>query len=122
MASRKSASQATQIYQRFLQICEQWPIDTSRQGRDLGSHIKENLKTQFQDRKIEEKEASRMLDSLIKISSNYYKEKYPRRCEIAFTQEAQKSGAYDFILSTDFQKQVKEKRPGFFARLAGKKE
>ena len=78
MASRKSAAQATQLYQRFLQICEQWPIDSRRQGRDLGSHIKENLETRFRDRQIEEQEASKMLDSLIKISSNYYRNKYPR--------------------------------------------
>ncbi|XP_028406034.1 ubiquinol-cytochrome-c reductase complex assembly factor 2-like [Dendronephthya gigantea] len=121
MASRKSAAQASQLYQRFLQICEQWPIDSTRQGRDLGSHIKENLETKFRDRQIEEKEASRMLDSLIKISSNYYRNKYPRARETAFTQEAQKSGAYNYVLSTDFQNTVKEKRPGFFARLTGKK-
>ena len=53
MAARRSTKQACQLYQRFLQICEQWPIDSSRHGRDLGSHIKENLETKFRDKQIE---------------------------------------------------------------------
>lgn len=54
-------------------------------------------------------EAEKMLDSLIKISSNYYRNKYPRKAETAFTGDLQavKEGAKHY-LSTDMQKKSKE--------------
>lgn len=51
MASRKVL--ASKVYQRFLQICEQWPVDNSRVGRDLGAHIKENFGLQMKNSKME---------------------------------------------------------------------
>ena len=51
MASRKVL--ASKVYQRFLQICEQWPVDNSRAGRDLGAHIKENFGLRIKDSQME---------------------------------------------------------------------
>ena len=41
MATRKAL--APKLYKRFLQVCEQWPVDQNRLGRDLGEHLKGNL-------------------------------------------------------------------------------
>lgn len=41
MASRKVL--APKLYKKFLQVCEQWPVDHNRLGRDLGEHLKGSL-------------------------------------------------------------------------------
>ncbi|XP_031572495.1 ubiquinol-cytochrome-c reductase complex assembly factor 2-like [Actinia tenebrosa] len=117
MASR-SRSLTPQLYQRFRQVCEQWPVDKTRCGRDLGAHIKENFGANMKNSKIDTNEAEKMLDSLVKISSNYYKEKYPRKRDTAFsTDVAKEAGA---VLSTQYQNQVREKA-SIWHKLVGKK-
>ncbi|XP_073251435.1 ubiquinol-cytochrome c reductase complex assembly factor 2-like [Porites lutea] len=108
MATRKAL--APKLYKRFLQVCEQWPVDQNRLGRDLGEHLKGNLVPRIKKSQIESKEAEKMLDSLIKISSNYYRTKYPRKAETAFTGDLPtvKEGA-KFYLSTDMQKRSTER-------------
>ncbi|XP_020617917.1 ubiquinol-cytochrome-c reductase complex assembly factor 2-like [Orbicella faveolata] len=83
MASKSAL--APKLYKRFLQVCEQWPVDQNRLGRDLGEHLNRNLVPRIKNAQIDPKEAEKMLDSLIKISSNYYRNKYPRKKETAFT-------------------------------------
>lgn len=41
MASKSAL--APKLYKRFLQVCEQWPVDQNRLGRDLGEHLNRNL-------------------------------------------------------------------------------
>jgi len=79
-------------------------------GRDFGEHIKGSLVPRIKKSEIGPKEAEKMLDSLIKISSNYYKNKYPRKAETAFTGDLQcvKEGARVY-LSSDMQKKSKER-------------
>lgn len=107
MASRKVL--APKLYKKFLQVCEQWPVDQNRLGRDFGEHLKGSLVPRIKKSEIDTKEAEKMLDSLMKISSNYYRNKYPRKAETAFTGdlEAVKEGARHY-LSTDMQKKSKE--------------
>lgn len=108
MASRKVL--APKLYKKFLQVCEQWPVDHNRLGRDLGEHLKGSLVPRIKKSEISSIEAEKMLDSLIKISSNYYRNKYPRKAETAFTGdlEAVKEGA-KYYLSSDMQKKSKER-------------
>ncbi|EDO33763.1 predicted protein [Nematostella vectensis] len=118
MASR-SRSLAPKLFQRFLQVCEQWPVDKSRVGRDLGAHIKENFGAHLKENKLNAKDAERMLDSLVKISSNYYREKYPRERNTAFTTDVAKEAGY--VLSTEYQNQVRDKK-SFWDRLTNRKK
>ncbi|KAL9961586.1 hypothetical protein ACROYT_G030553 [Oculina patagonica] len=108
MASRSAL--APKLYKRFLQVCEQWPVDQNRLGRDLGEHLKGNLVPRIKNDQIDPKEAEKMLDSLIKISTNYYRNKYPRIKETAFTGDNLQTckAAASFYLSSDMQKKSKE--------------
>ncbi|PFX16765.1 ubiquinol-cytochrome-c reductase complex assembly factor 2-like [Stylophora pistillata] len=119
MASRQAL--APKLYKRFLQVCEQWPVDQNRLGRDLGEHLKGNLVPRIKNSQIDPKEAEKMLDSLLKISSNYYRNKYPRQKETAFTtnsvQDCQEAASY--YLSSDFQK--KSKQQSWWEKLIRKK-
>lgn len=51
MASKRLL--APKLYQRFLQVCEQWPVDKSKVGRDLGAHLKENFGPNMKNAKID---------------------------------------------------------------------
>ncbi|KAJ7384842.1 Ubiquinol-cytochrome-c reductase complex assembly factor 2 [Desmophyllum pertusum] len=108
MASRKAL--APKLYKRFLQVCEQWPVDQQRLGRDLGEHLKGKLVPRIKNSQIDPKEAEKMLDSLIKISSNYYRNKYPRQKETAFTTDNLQTckDVASYYLSSDMQKKSKE--------------
>jgi len=108
MASKSAL--APKLYKRFLQVCEQWPVDQNRLGRDLGEHLNRNLVPRIKNAQIDPKEAEKMLDSLIKISSNYYRNKYPRKKETAFTGDNLQTckEAASFYLSSDMQKKSRE--------------
>lgn len=51
MASRKAL--APKLYKRFLQVCEQWPVDQQRLGRDLGEHLKGKLVPRIKNSQID---------------------------------------------------------------------
>ena len=51
MASRQAL--APKLYKRFLQVCEQWPVDQKRLGRDLGEHLKGNLVPRIKNSQID---------------------------------------------------------------------
>lgn len=51
MASRQAL--APKLYKRFLQVCEQWPVDQNRLGRDLGEHLKGNLVPRIKNSQID---------------------------------------------------------------------
>ncbi|XP_068122243.1 ubiquinol-cytochrome c reductase complex assembly factor 2 [Hyperolius riggenbachi] len=66
-------------YRRFLKLCEEWPVDESRRGRDLGAYLRQRVaqvfregeNTQIQDPEV----CDQMYESLNRINSNYYREK-----------------------------------------------
>lgn len=37
------------FYKDFLRICQQWPVDASRTGRDFGEQIRLNYDSKFKD-------------------------------------------------------------------------
>lgn len=51
MASKSAL--APKLYKRFLQVCEQWPVDQNRLGRDLGEHLKGNLVPRIKNDQID---------------------------------------------------------------------
>lgn len=68
-------------YRRFLKLCEAWPVDDTKVGRDLGAHIRERVAKAFQRGDasvIDEKKCDEMYESLYRISSNQHLKKYQR--------------------------------------------
>lgn len=68
-------------YRNFLRLCEEWPLDKSKAGRDLGAVVRQKIAEAFKQGEtsdIDTKECDRIYNSLRKINSNHYKHRYNR--------------------------------------------
>lgn len=36
-------------YRRFLKLCEEWPVDETKRGRDLGSYLRQRVAQAFRE-------------------------------------------------------------------------
>lgn len=43
----------TRFYRDFQRICKQWPVDTSKTGRDFGEHLRKSFDTKFKHGDLE---------------------------------------------------------------------
>ena len=107
------------FYKDFLRVCERWPVHTSRSGRDFGEHMRETIGNRLKEGDVDPMEARRTVDALMKISTNYYRDKYPRKREIAYTSQA--ADVYEKVLSNDGQSQVEPRRT-WWERFSKKKK
>ncbi|KAM5182540.1 ubiquinol-cytochrome c reductase complex assembly factor 2 isoform 1-T1 [Mantella aurantiaca] len=109
-------------YRRFLKLCEEWPVDETRRGRDLGAFLRQRVAQVFREgenTQIQDPEAcDQMYESLNRINSNYYKEKYPRLQDTSFTEITAEE--YRLVLATDSLKQLDEMKRGMWKRLVDK--
>ncbi|XP_027456789.1 ubiquinol-cytochrome-c reductase complex assembly factor 2 isoform X1 [Zalophus californianus] len=96
---------AASRYRRFLKLCEEWPVDETKRGRDLGAYLRQRVAQAFREgenTQIAEPEAcDQMYESLARLHSNYYKHKYPRPRDTSFSGLSVEE--YKLILSTAFQ-------------------
>ncbi|XP_037698368.1 ubiquinol-cytochrome-c reductase complex assembly factor 2 isoform X1 [Choloepus didactylus] len=80
---------AASRYRRFLKLCEEWPVDETKRGRDLGTYLRQRVAQAFREgenTQIAEPEAcDQMYESLARLHSNYYKHKYPRPRDTSFS-------------------------------------
>ncbi|XP_018602429.1 ubiquinol-cytochrome-c reductase complex assembly factor 2 [Scleropages formosus] len=76
-------------YRRFLKLCEEWPKDESKKGRDLGTFLRQRVALAFREGEntqiSDPEKCDQMYESLVRINSNYYKEKFPRAKDTSFT-------------------------------------
>nr|XP_012420451.1 PREDICTED: ubiquinol-cytochrome-c reductase complex assembly factor 2 isoform X1 [Odobenus rosmarus divergens] len=93
---------AASRYRRFLKLCEEWPVDETKRGRDLGAYLRQRVAQAFREgenTQIAEPEAcDQMYESLARLHSNYYKHKYPRPRDTSFSGLSVEE--YKLILST----------------------
>ncbi|KAB0383422.1 hypothetical protein FD755_005339, partial [Muntiacus reevesi] len=89
---------AASRYRRFLKLCEEWPVDETKRGRDLGAYLRQR--------------------SLARLHSNYYKHKYPRPRDTSFSGLCLEE--YKLILSTDTLDEFKEMNKGMWKKLQEK--
>ncbi|XP_033114314.1 ubiquinol-cytochrome-c reductase complex assembly factor 2-like [Anneissia japonica] len=67
-------------YRSFLRLCQNWPLDPTKEGRDIAVHIRRKVAEGFrhgENTKVDEVECQRVYTALEKLSTNYYKNKYP---------------------------------------------
>uniref|UniRef100_A0A9L0KHS2 Mitochondrial nucleoid factor 1 n=1 Tax=Equus asinus TaxID=9793 RepID=A0A9L0KHS2_EQUAS len=106
---------AASRYRRFLKLCEEWPVDETKRGRDLGAYLRQRVAQAFREgenTQIAEPEAcDQMYESLARLHSNYYKHKYPRPRDTSFSGLSVEE--YKLILSTGIESTVAF--PGWFA-------
>ncbi|KAG8588892.1 hypothetical protein GDO81_006141 [Engystomops pustulosus] len=109
-------------YRRFLKLCEEWPVDETRRGRDLGAFLRQRVVQAFKEgenTQIQDPEGcDQIYESLNRLNGNYYREKYPRLQDTSFTEIT--ADEYQMVLATDTLKQMDEIKKGMWKRLKDK--
>ncbi|NP_001279403.1 ubiquinol-cytochrome-c reductase complex assembly factor 2 [Callorhinchus milii] len=109
-------------YRRFLRLCEEWPIDRTKKGRDLGTFLRQRVAQVFREGESTQiadvEKCDQMYESLIRLNTNYYRTKFPRLTNTSFTgvtvEECQA------VLATDNMKQMEEMKKGIWKKLREK--
>ncbi|XP_066060248.1 ubiquinol-cytochrome c reductase complex assembly factor 2 [Chamaea fasciata] len=113
---------AASRYRRFLRLCEEWPAEDSKRRRDLGSFLRQRVAQAFREGEntpISDPEAcDQMYESLVRIHTNFYKNKYPRLKDTTFTGVTVEDCRT--ILATDILKQMEDMKKGTWKRLREK--
>ncbi|NWS91309.1 UQCC2 factor, partial [Toxostoma redivivum] len=113
---------AASRYRRFLRLCEEWPAENSKQQRDLGLVLRQRVAQAFREGEntpISDPEAcDQMYESLVRIHTNFYKNKYPRLKDTTFTGVTVNDCRS--ILATDILKQMEDMKKGTWKRLREK--
>ncbi|ELW68974.1 hypothetical protein TREES_T100015859 [Tupaia chinensis] len=109
---------ATSRYWQFLKLCEEWPVDKTKQGQDLGTYLWQRVAEAFREgdntQNAEPEACDQMYQSLARLHSNYYKHKYPCPFSGLSVEE------YKLILSTDTLEEFKELNKGMWKKLQQK--
>ncbi|NXT68922.1 UQCC2 factor, partial [Chaetops frenatus] len=110
---------AASRYRRFLRLCEEWPVEETRPQRDLGLFLRQRVAQAFREGEntvISDPEAcDQMYESLLRIHTNFYKNKYPRLKDTTFTGVTMEDCRT--ILATDILKQMENVKKGTWKRL-----
>uniref|UniRef100_A0A8C5LX49 Mitochondrial nucleoid factor 1 n=1 Tax=Leptobrachium leishanense TaxID=445787 RepID=A0A8C5LX49_9ANUR len=113
---------AAMRYRRFLKLCEDWSVDESKRGRDLGAFLRQRVVQAFREgesTQIHDPEVcDQMFDSLNKMNNNFYREKYPRHQDTSFTEVT--AVEYRMLLASDSLKQMEDMKKGVWRRLKEK--
>ncbi|XP_043356226.1 ubiquinol-cytochrome-c reductase complex assembly factor 2 isoform X1 [Dermochelys coriacea] len=76
-------------YRRFLKLCEEWPVEETKRGRDLGAFLRQRVAQAFREGESSQiadpANCDQMYESLVRIHTNFYKNKYPRLKDTSFT-------------------------------------
>ncbi|XP_055510541.1 ubiquinol-cytochrome-c reductase complex assembly factor 2 isoform X2 [Leucoraja erinacea] len=109
-------------YRRFLRLCEEWPLDQSKAGRDLGAFLRQRVALAFREGEstqiADPEKCDQVYDSLARINSAYYKNKYPRLRNTCFTGVTVEECR--MVLATDNMKQMEEMKKGMWKKLREK--
>ena len=70
---------SARLYRRYIKLCEAWGVDSTKQGRDLGEHIRARVAAAFNQGELSKipdlEDCEKKLESLERIASNkYYRE------------------------------------------------
>ncbi|XP_038052122.1 ubiquinol-cytochrome-c reductase complex assembly factor 2-like [Patiria miniata] len=79
---------AASRYRKFLRLIEEWPVDSSKKGRDLATHIRQRVAKEFsrgENTKIDEKSCDKKYEALTRIHKDFYRQKYPRMHDTSAT-------------------------------------
>ncbi|KAM9003777.1 ubiquinol-cytochrome-c reductase complex assembly factor 2 [Sarcophilus harrisii] len=113
---------AASRYRRFLKLCEEWPLDETKRGRDLGAYLRQRVAQAFREgenTQITEPEVcDEMYESLARLHSNYYKHKYPRPRDTGFSGLTVEECR--IVLATDTLEEFKEMNKGLWKKLQDK--
>ncbi|CAG06924.1 unnamed protein product [Tetraodon nigroviridis] len=72
-------------YRRFLKLCEEWPRDDYKKGRDLGTFLRQRVASAFREGEntqiSDPEKCDQMYESLARINSSVYRQRVsPSTC------------------------------------------
>ncbi|XP_078497378.1 ubiquinol-cytochrome c reductase complex assembly factor 2 [Lissotriton helveticus] len=109
-------------YRRFLKLCEEWPLDETKRGRDLGVFLRQRVAQAFREGENTQianpETCDLMYESLARINSNFYREKYPRLKDTSFTGVTAEECR--MVLATDSLDQMEDDKKGIWKKLMEK--
>uniref|UniRef100_A0A2K6GAV1 Mitochondrial nucleoid factor 1 n=1 Tax=Propithecus coquereli TaxID=379532 RepID=A0A2K6GAV1_PROCO len=88
---------AASRYRRFLKLCEEWPVDETKRGRDLGAYLRQRVAQAFREGENTQ---------------------YPRPRDTTFSGLSVEE--YKVILSTDTLQEFQETNKGMWKKLQEK--
>uniref|UniRef100_A0A8I5SZV1 Mitochondrial nucleoid factor 1 n=1 Tax=Pongo abelii TaxID=9601 RepID=A0A8I5SZV1_PONAB len=88
---------AASRYRRFLKLCEEWPVDETKRGRDLGAYLRQRVAQAFREGENTQ---------------------YPRPRDTSFSGLSLEE--YKLILSTDTLEDIKEMDKSTWKKLQEK--
>uniref|UniRef100_A0A8C6G0B5 Mitochondrial nucleoid factor 1 n=1 Tax=Moschus moschiferus TaxID=68415 RepID=A0A8C6G0B5_MOSMO len=88
---------AVSRYRRFLKLCEEWPVDETKRGRDLGAYLRQRVAQAFREGENTQ---------------------YPRPRDTSFSGLSLEE--YKLILSTDTLDEFKEMNKSTWKKLQEK--
>ncbi|KAI1897156.1 hypothetical protein AGOR_G00080290 [Albula goreensis] len=99
-------------YRRFLKLCEEWPKDETKKGRDLGTFLRQRVALAFREGEntqiSDPEKCDQMYESLARINGNFYRERFPRAKDTSFTGVTVEECR--LLLSTESLQQMNEKK------------
>eukprot|EP00058_Branchiostoma_floridae_P021055 XP_002606545.1 hypothetical protein BRAFLDRAFT_247423 [Branchiostoma floridae] len=75
-------------YKQFLRICQHWPLDTTKEGRDIAVAIRQAVAKAFKEgenTQVNPAECDRVYTSLDRLNNGHWNNKYPRVKPTTFT-------------------------------------
>ncbi|XP_077990503.1 ubiquinol-cytochrome c reductase complex assembly factor 2-like [Glandiceps talaboti] len=110
---------AASRYRKFLRLCEQWPIDKTKRGRDVAQHIRDRVAVAFKhgdnSQISNELECDRIYDNLHQINTDYFKNKYPRLYDTTAT--GCTLDECRLLVATDSIKQMEDYDKGYLHKM-----
>ncbi|NP_001134340.1 CF125 protein [Salmo salar] len=106
-------------YRRFLKLCEEWPRDESKKGRDLGTFLRQRVTHAFREGEntqlSDPEKCDQIYESLARINTNVYRERFPRTRDTSFTGVTVEECR--MLLATGNMQQMDEEKEGLWKTL-----
>ena len=107
---------------KFLRLCESWPIDSTKTGRDLGTYIRQKVAEGFKHGEassVNERECDSAYESLMRINSNVHMKQFPRSVVNGCT--GLTADECRTVVSTDGLAAIQEEDRSFLQKLRDRK-
>ncbi|NP_001290716.1 ubiquinol-cytochrome-c reductase complex assembly factor 2 [Esox lucius] len=106
-------------YRRFLKLCEEWPLDETKKGRDLGTFLRHKVAHAFREGEntqlSDPEKCDQMYESLSRINNNVNRERFPRTKDTSFTGVTVEECR--MLLATGSMQQMDEQKKGLWKTL-----
>ncbi|XP_012269661.2 ubiquinol-cytochrome-c reductase complex assembly factor 2 [Athalia rosae] len=106
------------FYKRYLLLLQSWPLDKSKVGKDLGQHIRDQVKLAFAKgdlNQVDEERCERYYNSLRRIATNTHNTSYKR--SLTSTASGLSQEHCNLALSPEFLEYWKEEDRNLISKL-----